>query len=150
MPNVRIRIEKSNVENEDLANQQDKLFQKQRERRIAIASTFASQMVNQGKEMIRYSLSRYGDRTGDYVKQSNINESLEILGSISNIAGGFVTSVATMNPIPAIMSAISTTIKISQNLNDKYYTSWKAEKDRQLLLARSGNGTTNGSRGTEN
>lgn len=150
MPNVRIRIQKDKVESEDLSNKEQKALEKKRSSQIAIVSTFANQMLNQAKQVITYSSSRYGDRTGDYVKQSQINNELEILNMVGSVAGGLATSVATSNPIPAIVTAISTTIKVSQNLNDKYYASWKAEKERELLLARSGNATTNGSRGTEN
>lgn len=50
--------------------------------------------VNLSKSMITDSLSMYGDMTGEYLKQTKIDNTFKVVGGISSIAGNITTATA--------------------------------------------------------
>lgn len=150
MPNVRIRIEKGTETAGDGQELQEKELKKQQDKRISIATMFAHQMIGQMESIFKTELGRVGDKTGDYIAQEGINSTLDVISSLGAIATGAATSISTMNPVPVIMAVVSVAVKTGQ----KYYGISEQQRharyQREFLLERSGNATTNGSRGTEN
>ena len=150
MPQVKIRIERGVETAGDGQELQENRQRQIENRKVAIATMFAHQMINTSEGLIKTSLGRVGDRTGDYVRQANINAMLDLIGDVANIGGGIATSIATENPVPAIMSMVSVGIKYGQKYYEINRENQHAQYQHEFLLARSGNSTTNGSRGTEN
>ena len=150
MPSVKIRIEKGVETAGSGLEEQEKELSKKQQKQLSIATVFVRQTMGQMKSVFMKDLSRIGERTGDYIKQANINGSLEVVNDIASIASGIALSVTTYNPVPAIMAVASVGIKIGQKYYDIAEEQRHASFQREFLLERSGNATTNGSRGTEN
>ena len=150
MPTVKIRIEKGVETAGEGQEQQETKLSKEQKKQLSIATMFAHQMINQMQSAIRTDIGRIGEKTGNYIQQSNINGALEVVSDMASIASGIVLSVSTYNPVPAIMAIASVGIKTGQKYYDIAEEQRHATYQRDYLLERSGNATTNGSRGTEN
>ena len=151
MPNVKIRIERGVQTAGDGQEQQE---QKNRDAqgvsKVAVAGAFAHTMINTGKQIVSYSLSNVGQFTGNNLKQDQINTALEILGDVGSIVAGVATTVLTENPVPLFASIVSIGTKYGLRAYSEYQEFKHGEYQRNIMLERSGNSTTNGSRGTEN
>lgn len=143
MPNVKIRIEKGQQQAGDgNLNTQGS----EQSKSVAVTSIFAHQMLGTAKQIVSYAANNVGNYTGDYIQQSKINQGLETVSDLATIsagimAGGWVGGIVAVAGI--------TTKKVFQYITDTR-NDILAERDREYMLARSGNSTTNGSRGTEN
>ena len=143
MPNVKIRIERGDSDEKKATSTK---ASSDPSKDISMQSIFANQMVGVAKQIISYSASNIGNFTGNYIEQDRINQQLEMLTDFSTIAIGFATKGAVGGAIA--IGGIATK-KIFQIISDSRRDVLE-ERDRSLLLARSGNSTINGSRGTEN
>ena len=151
MPQVKIRIEKGvQTAGDGQEQQEQKNRNTQGLNNVAVATAFAHTMINTGKQIITYSFSNVGQFTGNNLKQDQINTALEILGDVGSIAAGIATSVISENPVPLFASIMSIGTKYGLRSYSEYQEFKHGEYQRNLLLERSGNSTTNGSRGTEN
>lgn len=151
MPDVKIRIERGvETAGDGQEQQEQKALDKQGLKKVAVATAFAHTMVNTGKQIINYSLSNVGQFTGNNLMQDQINTALEVIGDVAGIATGLVTSIVTENPVPVIASILSVGTKYGTRAYSEYQEFKHAEYQHDFLLQRSGNSTTNGSRGTEN
>lgn len=150
MPQVKIRIEKGVQTAGDGQEQQESFSKTYQKIKGAAPTAFALTMVNTGKQIITYSLSNVGQFTGNYLQQDEINRELEIIGDVVSIAGSLVYSAVTQNPIPLIASVVSVGVKYGTKAYSEYQEMKHAQYATNLLVQRSGNSTTNGSRGTEN
>lgn len=142
MPNVKIRIERSETETGTPVTK--KTDDKAKD--VAMTSIFANQMIGVAKQIISYSASNIGNFTGNYIEQDRVNQQLEVLNDLATVTLGIATKGAVGG---AIAVAGITTKKIFQLISDVRRDVLE-ERDRSLLLQRSGNATLNGSRGTEN
>ena len=150
MPNVRIRIERGVETAGDGLEQQESLLTKQQKKQVSVATLFAKQIINNTKQIVKAEINRIGSKTGDYIKQANANAALDVVGEISTLATGAFLSVKTMNPIPIIAASASIGMKYGQKIADLQEEYRHANIQYEYMQIRSGNATTNGSRGTEN
>ena len=148
MPNIKIRIERG-VQTAGDGQEIQENANKTSPKKIALVSAFAHQTLNTGKQIISYSSSNVGNFTGNNVLQDQINNNLEILGYVTNIATGVATSVSTWNPIPAIASIASVGFSIGTKVYSRVQEERHGDVKVNFLINRSGNLTKNGSRGTE-
>lgn len=151
MSQVKIRIERGvETAGDGLEQQEQKRQNTQGMKNVAVATAFAHTMINTGKQIISYSLSNVGQFTGNNLKQDQINTALEILGDVGSIVAGVATTVLTDNPVPLFASIVSIGTKYGLRAYSEYQEFKHGEYQRNIMLERSGNSTTNGSRGTEN
>ena len=143
MPSVKIRIEKDEEQTSDAKLQKGL---EDRKNKVSIESAFVHQMIGTGKQIVSYSASNIGNFTGNFIEQDRVNQNLEILSDMATITLGFASKGVLGG---AVAIAGITTKKIFQAISD-YRKDILMERDRAYMLARSGNSTKNGSRGTEN
>lgn len=142
MPNVRIRIEKE----QEAGGEAQQTQPKSEAKNVATQTFFAHQMLGTAKQIVRFQASNVGNFTGNYIKQEQINQTLDVLGDASTIALGF----AAKGPIGAVVATIGIGTKhVLKAISDAREDELR-ERDRLLVMERSGNSTRNGSRGTEN
>ena len=147
MPNVKIRIEKGTETAGDGKEQQEAKQDESKKQSVAnpTAMLFYHQTVAMGKQIIGYAASNVGNFTGNYLMQDQLQSILDISGDVTTLALGATrgwagVAVATMGiATKRVLQAIS----ISQE-------NVHLQNEQNYLLKRSGNTTTNGSRGTEN
>lgn len=144
MPQVKIRIEKGQEQAGD--GNINQMASADEKKNMAATSVFAHQMMGIGKQIFNYAASNVGFFTGNYVKQDEINATLELIGDLSTVGMGFVSGGLVGGAVAVIGL---TTKKVLQNVTDRRKDVMQ-ERERNYWLARSGNSTTNGSRGTEN
>ena len=144
MPQVKIRIEKPQEQAGD--GNINKAVGADIKKDAAVTSLFTHQMVGLGKQIFNYAASNVGFFTGNYIQQDEINTVLDLFGDASTIGTGFAAG----GWIGGIVATIGvTTKKVLQGITDRR-NDIVQERERNYWLARSGNSTTNGSRGTEN
>ena len=144
MPNVKIRIERGEEGGKDLSAAKGAGVASKKE--ISVQTLFATKMMGTAKQIVTNAASNVGNFTGDYIKQDQINVALEVVSGVVTIAMG---AMAGCVPGAAIAAAGLLVNKAIQQFNTTM-TENLAEKDRNIILARSGNAAINGSRGTEN
>ena len=144
MPQVKIRVEKVQDQAGE-ANLNQKAASDEK-KNVAITSVFAHQMMGIGKQIFNYAASNVGFFTGNYIEQDKINTALELVSDFSTIGTGFVAGGMVGGSIAIIGITTKKTLEaITDRRKDRV-----EERERNYWLARSGNSTTNGSRGTEN
>lgn len=144
MPNVKIRIERGEEGGKDLSAAKGAGVASKKE--ISVQTLFATKMMGMAKQIVTNTASNVGNFTGDYIKQDQINVALEVVGGVVTVAMG-----AMAGGVPGAVIAVAGLLvnKSVQQFNTSM-TELYAEKDRNIILARSGNAAINGSRGTEN
>ena len=144
MPQVKIRIERGQ-EQAGEANVNQKVAEDEK-KKVAATSIFAHQMMGIGKQIFNYAASNVGLFTGNYIEQDRINVALDMVSDLSTVGTGFVAGGWIGGSIAVIGIATKKTLEaITERRKDVMQ-----EREREYWLARSGNSTTNGSRGTEN
>ena len=146
MPNVKIRIEKTSEEQEE----RERGEKKKQSARTAAISAFTHLAISESKKIINNTVSHIGEWTGNYIVQSNISNALAVVDEMASFATAIGTSIAMQNPVPLIIKSISTGINYGVTFFNDYKQQQAYKRQSDYLLARSGNGTVNGSRGTEN
>ena len=144
MPQVKIRIER--VQDQAGEGNINQKVASDEKKNVAATSIFAHQMMGIGKQIFNYAASNVGFFTGNYIKQDEINATLDVISDASTIGMGFASG-GWIGGAVAIVGV--TTKKVLQNVTDRR-NDVISERERNYWLARSGNSTTNGSRGTEN
>ena len=143
MPQVKIRVERSETETGEAGLNQK--VASDEKKNVAATSVFAHQMMGIGKQIFNYAASNVGNFTGNYILQDQINVTLDVIGDLSTIGVGFA-----VNPLAGVAAIAGiATKRILKEVTDRR-NDIVAERERNYWLARSGNSTTNGSRGTEN
>jgi len=114
---------------------------------------FFNFIEGEAKTMVNYTLGNIGNFTGDYTKQSSINNSLSALNMLKSIATSAVSgfTISGGNPIGAIIGASIAVASMATNygLQEKTNNLMLARQnyDINLLREKSGlNGTINGGR----
>lgn len=144
MPQVKIRIERGQDQAGD-ANTNQKVNADEK-KQIAATSVFAHQMMGLGKQIFNYATSNVGFFTGNYIKQDEINATLDVISDVSTVGMGFVSGGWVGGIVATLGIATKKTLQaVTDRRNDIVQ-----ERERNYWLSRSGNSTTNGSRGTEN
>ena len=147
MPSVKIRIEKTSPTEEERAKSEE---EKEGIKKNAVVSAFTQMAIGNVKSIVNNAVSHTGEWTGNYVKQAGLSQALNIINEVASFGTAAATSLLTQSPIPIIVKSISFASEIGVNLYNDYREQQKYKRDSDYLLARSGNGTINGSRGTEN
>ena len=144
MPQVKIRVER--VQDQAGEGNINQKVASDEKKNVAATSIFAHQMMGIGKQIFNYAASNVGFFTGNYIEQDKINVALDMVGDLSTIGTGFVAGGVVGGSIAIIGIATKKTLEaITDRRKDVI-----SERERNYWLARSGNSTTNGSRGTEN
>lgn len=148
MPNVTVRIERGTETAGDGQEKQEAKREDSKKQPVAspTAMLFYHQAIATGKQIIGYAASNVANFTGDYIKQEGINFGMEIAGDISSIAMGAISK----GWAGAIVAAVGVTTKRVLQVVSEVQSEVHARHERDYLVKRSGNSTTNGSRGTEN
>lgn len=142
MPNVRIRIEKG----QEVGGEAQQTQEKSEVKNVATQTFFAHQMIGTAKQIVNYQFSNVANFTGNYIQQEMINKTLDVVGDASTIVLGFMAK----GPVGAAVATIGIATKnVLKFITERREDELK-ERDRLLVLERSGNSTRNGSRGTEN
>lgn len=122
-----------NGKEEKLKNKQLLEAQKAKERNQALVQGLA---FNLGKQVFMSAVGRYGQYTGDYITQNKINNAFTLIG--------FVSALATGNPLVIAGTAIDTAFRIA-DFNSKVA---QANIEAQGLQDLGGISATQRSRGT--
>lgn len=145
MPQVKVRIEKAQdqagVGNVSATAVDKNLFAK-----TASMSLFAHQMAGEVKQIASYAANNVGNFVGDYILQDRINTTMEVLGDLGTIGLGFASG----GPIGALVAAGGIGVNKALQAVSTFRNDALAQRNIELMIARSGNATKNGSRGTEN
>lgn len=147
MPNVRIRIEKGTETAGDGKEQQEAKQEESKKQPVAspTAMLFYHQAIATGKQIVGYAASNVGNFTGNYLMQDQIQSALDIAGDITTLALG-----ATRGWAGFAVAGIGVTTKRVLQAVSMAQENVHLQHQQDYLLKRSGNATTNGSRGTEN
>lgn len=146
MPNIMIRIEKSTDESVEKTESKQLTKNKKDKSDVAITTIFTQQMISYAKQTLSFAVSNVGNFTGNYIQQDILKNQLDAIGDVSTIALGFVAK----GPIGGSIAIAGLLIKNTFELVNSLRAEQVAERDLNLLQKRSGNSTTNSSRGTEN
>lgn len=146
MPNVKVRITSESDEQmeggaETLASSKDL-----DKTRMASTSLFVNAVSGNVKQAIRYGLSNVGNFTGDYIRQNEINQALEIFDSASTIAMGALSA----GWAGAVVATASIAVKAGFGAYSRYKQYEAESLSSSLMRERSGNALFDEARGTEN
>lgn len=145
MPQIKIRIEKGVETAGDGQEQQEKKEKDSLPTASPTAMLFYHQAISTGKQIIGYAASNVANFTGNYLMQDQINNALDIVGDFTTIGLGATRGIPGL-----IVSVLGVGTKRAFQAISMYQEDVHAQNEQRYLLKRSGNATTNGSRGTEN
>lgn len=145
MPAVKVRIEKTQTDQSGVGKSSATGTKDSSATKTAALSLFAHKMVATAKQTVNYAVNNIGNFTGDFVLQDRIQEVVDGVSELATIGVAFAT-----NPVAGAVAVAGLGIKTTLKAVTDYRNDVIAERDRSYLLARSGNATKNGSRGTEN
>lgn len=146
MPQVKIRIEKGQ-EQAGVGNASaTRVSEENSMMKSASMSLFAHQMIGEAKQIANYAVSNVGNFTGDYILQDRINTTMEMLGDAMTLGTAFVSG----GPLGVAIAATGIGLKKTLQAVSTFRNDTLAQRNIDLMIARSGNSTKNGSRGTEN
>ena len=92
MANVNIRIESVSSEEQQTGVPTQKKSDEKSGAKVAVASLFAHQAISTTKSIVSSYASNIGLFTGNYVKQDNMQDALEAIGSLTSIGVAFATN----------------------------------------------------------
>ena len=139
MANVNIRVQAVNEEEQTGIPSQKK--DEQKGAKPTAKTLFIHYAINQAKQIVNYGISNIGNFTGDYTKQQQVQQSVDLLSDIAGIGVAFAT-----NWVAGVIAIAGTTTKQVMGVISENQQMVHAERERQYLLERSGNSTKNGSR----
>lgn len=148
MPQVRIRIEKGVETAGDGQEKQEAKVEEEKKEPVAspTAMLFYHQAIATGKQIVGYATSNVANFTGNNLLQDQVNQTMDVLGDLTMIAVG-----AGSKGIPGfIVATVGVTTKEVFQVISAVQNNVHLQNEQNYLLKRSGNATTNGSRGTEN
>lgn len=139
----------SALQNEENNGLQDLYKQYKRIRNFSLVN-FA---IGAAKRELNYQISQYGNRTGNYIQQSDMQMLMQGFNDISSIIGtGFGAGMITSNAAIGIIAAAIQTANITIGYVNQYRTLQtnisKINTYANIMLDRSGNSLSNESRGT--
>lgn len=147
MPEIKIRIEKASENSSDKKSSDNQLVKNKNSKSdVALTTIFAQQMISYAKQTLSYTVSNIGNFTGNYMQQDLLESQLELFESIGTVALGFIAK----GPVGGTIAIAGVVTKKVFETISNFRSEQLAERDLTLLQKRSGNSTTNSSRGTEN
>lgn len=115
----------------------------------AMVAAFA---LAQTKRAISYGISQYGNQTGNYIRQAEMQFGMQVFSTVSGIIGATV-GAAIINPMLAVPTALiavgSTGISLGMEARTLQTNITKLDTYANIMQERSGNTFNNGSRGTD-
>ena len=112
---------------------------------FALMSTFTHQAISTGKQIVNYATNNIANFTGNYMQQDAVTSIIDIAGDVATIGTAFA-----VNPIAGAVAVLGVATKKTFEAISDYRNNQLSQRQTDYLLARSGNATKNGSRGTEN
>ena len=138
------------------ADEQDKQDKKEENPLKKFAThKFFNMIESQAKQAISYTIGNIGNFTGDYVKQAQVQNSMEIINSMIGLAtsayAGFKLTGSVAGALIAVgTQMISTGISRGEQLYAGYVENARQNRAIAQLRTRAGlNSSNNGSRGTD-
>lgn len=119
-----------------------------------LKSVYVTQLANAGiaaiKQCFNYQASIYGSTTGDYITQSKIDNTFELVNNVLGVAGSVVGGFAMGGPVGAAVSAVISVGSIAVNSvlgNQSYQLNLRKENaGASFNSAQIGSILTNGNR----
>lgn len=119
-----------------------------------LKSVYVTQLANAGiatiKQCFNYQASMYGSTTGDYITQSKIDNTFELVNNVLGVAGSIAGGFAMGGPIGAAVSAVISVGSIAVNSvlgNQSYQLNLRKENaGASFNSAQIGSILTNGNR----
>ena len=146
MPEVRIRIEKgSETAGDGQEKQENKTSDKSQPVASATQMLFYHQAIATGKQILSYATSNVANFTGNYLMQDQVNRTMDIIGDMTTLALG-----ATRGWAGLAIATVGLTTKKALQFVTLMQEQVHLRNEQEYILKRSGNSTTDGSRGTEN
>lgn len=143
---VKIRIE-NNVDIPGVGNAAQLTTKPdEAKKKVGAKTLFAHQMVATAKQTANYAISNIGNFTGNYIKQDQVQSTVDLIGDLSTVGLGFASGGVVGGIIASIGIATKKTFEVVTDMRKNELS----ERQRAYMLERSGNATKNGSRGTEN
>lgn len=106
------------------------------------------------KRSINYGISQYGNMTGNYIQQAEIELGLEHLNNISVVGLSIYAGAKLGGPVGAVIGGVTAGFNIGLNYQAQYITLQtniaKLNTYSNIMQERSGNTYNNDSRGTYN
>lgn len=116
---------------------------------------FFNLVESQAKQAVSYTINNIGNFTGDYVKQTQVSEAMEILNGVIDLGTAALAGFkATGSPYGALiavgLAAVGKGITFGENLYAGYVENKRINRDIAQLRTRAGlNSLNNNSRGTD-
>lgn len=146
MPNVKVRITSENSEQERGGAEIAQAAQSTVDTaKLATTSLFVHAAVGNIKQAISYGVSNVGNFTGDYIKQNQINNQLEMFSNVSTIAMGAISG----GWIGAVIATASVALKLGLGEVSRQNQMKVNELNYRFSAQRAGNQLFDGSRATE-
>lgn len=141
MPQVKIRIETGVQTAGDGLEQQEQKQKQTESKQYAMVSFFAHQVASTAKQALNTQVSTIGIDTGDYLEQKKIENIVSAVEWGVSTAGAFATNVY----VGLAKLAVDGFNLVSQAVvGQKKYR--RQRENEEMMLRRSGNTLTNGSR----
>ena len=145
MPSIKIRIEKGVETAGDGQERQETKQESQQPVANPATMIFYHQAISTGKQILGYATSNVANFTGNNLLQDEVNRQMEILGDMTTLAMGVTQGWSGL-----IVASVGLTTKKVLQVMTRMQENVHLQNEQNYLLKRSGNATTNGSRGTEN
>lgn len=141
MANVNIRVQSISSEEQQTGIPTTQKESKSGGANPAVASLFVHQAISTGKQILNYGISNIGNFTGDYVKQAQIQQGVDIATDIAGIGIAFAT-----NWVAGLVAVVGVATKGILSSVSAMQEQKHLEHNTSYLIERSGNSTKNGSR----
>lgn len=120
-----------------------------------IQQQFLNEIKTQAIQAVNYSISQYGNLTGNYVAQRNMQVAQKVINNIISIGTAAIGGATIAGPWGAVIGAglaiTNQVISYGYQTFGEYVSNIKQNREINILRDRSGlNSYLDGSRGTEN
>lgn len=120
-----------------------------------VQQQFLNELKSQAMQAVNYSISQYGNLTGDYTAQKNLQRLMSVVNNVVSIGQAAVAGASVGGWIGAAIGAsiaiTNQVISYGYQTFGEYVSNIKQNREIDILRERSGlNSYLDGSRGTEN
>lgn len=147
MPNVKVRITSETEEQQTggMGTLAQRTSAASDTSKTATTSLFVNAISSNIKQAVRFGLSNVGNFTGDYIKQSRINNALEVISNVSTVAMGALSS----GWVGAVVATASIALRVGFQEVSRQNDMRLGRIQSQFAMERTGNQLFDGSRSTE-
>ena len=137
----------------DEQNKQEKEDKKEQTLKDFVSHKFFNMIESQAKQAVNYTISNIGNFTGDYIKQAQVSNAVQIINF--GIELGTAALAGSKFGAPGAIAAVAIVatgklINTGEQLYSQYIENTKQNRDIAQLRTRAGlNSSNNNSRGTE-